>query len=114
MVIELVLCLFVSFLLCFLTTDGLPPPPTSVMADDEPLPPPPMKATVTPIYESTSSKNHPTSSTNVRSPFVFGSQSDRSYDWIPKVYIEKGMHNFTIDNFTIMKARFERTETLRG
>ncbi|VDK77356.1 unnamed protein product [Litomosoides sigmodontis] len=71
--------------------DGLPPPPTSVMMDDEPLPPPPMKATVAPIYEPTSSKNQPTSSANVRSPFVLGSQFDRSYDWIPNVYIEKAV-----------------------
>ncbi|KAL4002739.1 Abl-interactor HHR family protein [Acanthocheilonema viteae] len=71
--------------------DGLPPPPTSVMMDDEPLPPPPIKAAVIPIYESASSKNHSTSSANGRSPFLLGSPFDRSYDWIPKVYIEKAV-----------------------
>uniref|UniRef100_A0A8R1U082 SH3 domain-containing protein n=1 Tax=Onchocerca volvulus TaxID=6282 RepID=A0A8R1U082_ONCVO len=69
--------------------DGLPPPPTSMMIDDEPLPPPPMQATMTPIYESTS-KNH-SASTNDRSPYLLGSPFDRSYDWIPKVYIEKAV-----------------------
>ncbi|OZC09496.1 hypothetical protein X798_03453 [Onchocerca flexuosa] len=70
--------------------DGLPPPPTSMMIDDEPLPPPPMQTTMTPIYESTSLKNHSTS-TNDRSPYLLGSPFDRSYDWIPKVYIEKAV-----------------------
>ncbi|EFO24129.1 abl-interactor 1 [Loa loa] len=70
--------------------DGLPPPPISVMMDNEPLPPPPMQATMTPIYESALSKNHPTS-TNDRSPFLLESPFDRSYDWIPKVYIEKAV-----------------------
>ncbi|EJW87474.1 hypothetical protein WUBG_01615 [Wuchereria bancrofti] len=71
--------------------DGLPPPPSSVMMDDEPLPPPPMPVTMTPVYESASSKNHSISTNDHRSPFLLGSPFDRSYDWIPKVYIEKAV-----------------------
>ncbi|VDN01329.1 unnamed protein product [Thelazia callipaeda] len=79
----------VIFLVLF--SDGLPPPPTSVMMDDEPLPPPPIPTTVTPIHESGSSKNISGSSANECSSLVLESAFDRSYEWIPKVYIEKAI-----------------------
>ncbi|VDK59338.1 unnamed protein product [Gongylonema pulchrum] len=61
------------------------------MIDDDPLPPPPPPVSMAPAYGSLAARNPPKSSTNDRSSFALGPQFDRSYDWIPKVYIEKAV-----------------------
>lgn len=80
----------------------MPPPPNSLLLDEEPLPPPPPSIpTGTPNYESTTpgagSYPPPPMGMGLPDPLMAGVSSsfERSVDWIPKVYIEKGTHLFS-------------------
>uniref|UniRef100_A0A914RE96 SH3 domain-containing protein n=1 Tax=Parascaris equorum TaxID=6256 RepID=A0A914RE96_PAREQ len=95
--------------------EGLPPPPNSLLLDEEPLPPPPPSIpTGTPNYESTTpgagSYPPPPMGMGLPDPLMVGVSSsfERSVDWVPKVYIEKGTHLFSsfLTFFEIMKIVF--------
>lgn len=73
--------------ICFFE-DGLPPPPASLMMDEEPLPPPPPPVATQPAARNSYSLSSGIASEQLQ--YGLGSPFERPYEWVPKVYLEKG------------------------